>query len=88
MSTFSLYEHNSGSLKHMDWQRKRTKYETYEKAVEAARKRIAKLRSLVKPEFLKFYDNIQVLVVEFTEPYKGKIVGIISNEPIKQETWQ
>ena len=83
-SNFSLYTYQCGSLKIFEHRSKRAKYDTFDQAIEAARKYLARLKKV----FGEDYQHPQALIVEYDDRWESKIVGIITNDNIHIIPWQ
>ena len=77
---YSLYLYKDGGLKLYNGERPRKKFATIREAIEYAQRRIAKLKSISKPAFYEFYRNQQILVVEYTDTWKSRIRGVLTDE--------
>ncbi len=77
--SYSLYRYEPGTLKVFGNTSTRQKYESFDDAVEAARKRVDFLKKH-RLGYKGMFDNLQIVIVEYDNSYKSKIVGIISND--------
>ena len=77
MKEYSLYKYNCGSLKIFGRRSSRAKHATIEDAVAEYYSHIALLKRVTRYNVEQ--DNPQVLIVEYTDPYCSRIVGMISS---------
>lgn len=82
MAEYSLYTYNkSGGLKIYGNRSERGHYATIEEALEAFHKYVERLTKVTRYDVVK--ANPQVLIVEYTDKWESRIVGIISSTGVE-----
>lgn len=82
MAEYSLYTYNkSGGLKIYGNRSERGHYKSIEEAVEAFHKYVDRLTKVTRYNVEK--ANPQILIVEYTDKWESRIVGIISSTSIE-----
>lgn len=78
--TYSLYTYQCGSLKIFGNRSSRAKYKSIAEAVEDFHKYNARLAKVTRYDVVK--TDPQVLLVEYTDAYTSRIIGVLSSTNI------
>ena len=78
--TYSLYTYNCGSLKIFGNRSSRAKYKSIDEAIMDFRKYNDRLQKVTRYDVVK--ADPQVLLVEYTDVYTSRIVGVLSSTNI------
>ena len=84
--TYSLYKYNSGSLQVFGPHSRRVKYKTIEEALAYVKSFTERMSKVCKVPVERYFDQ-QIVIVEYTEPYKSRIVGMITQDAIAIAPW-